>query len=55
MNATETVAGSADDSGASGQNDLEAMLAAARPGGDAPAEASGQLKDRAQKMLSELD
>ncbi|WP_313561600.1 GTPase Era [Diaphorobacter nitroreducens] len=42
MNATETVAGSADDSGASGQNDLEAMLAAARPGGDAPAEASGQ-------------
>ncbi len=42
MNATETVAGSADDSGANGQNDLEAMLAAARPGGDAPAEASGQ-------------
>lgn len=42
MNATETVAGSADDSCASGQNDLEAMLAAARPGGDAPAEASGQ-------------
>lgn len=42
MNATETVAGSADDSGASGQNDLEAMLAAARPGGDAPAEANGQ-------------
>ena len=42
MNATETVAGSADDSGASGKNDLEAMLAAARPGGDAPAEASGQ-------------
>ena len=42
MTATETVAGSADDSGASGQNDLEAMLAAARPGGDAPAEASGQ-------------
>ena len=42
MNATETVAGSADDSGASGQNDLEAMLAATRPGGDAPAEASGQ-------------
>ncbi|WP_287741991.1 GTPase Era [Diaphorobacter sp.] len=42
MNATETVAGSADDSSASGQNDLEAMLAAARPGGDAPAEASGQ-------------
>ncbi|WP_284465334.1 GTPase Era [Diaphorobacter nitroreducens] len=42
MNATETVAGSADDSGASGQNDLEAMLAATRPGGDAPAEANGQ-------------
>ncbi len=42
MNATETVAGSADDSSASGQDDLEAMLAAARPGGDAPAEASGQ-------------
>ncbi|QYY24801.1 GTPase Era [Diaphorobacter sp. MNS-0] len=42
MNATETVAGSPEETGASGQNDLESMLAAARPGGAPAADAAGQ-------------
>ena len=48
MNAMNTEAGDAHESGASGQidqnqqNDLEAMLAAARPGTGAPADAAGQ-------------
>ena len=48
MNAMNTEAGNAHESGASGQidqnqqNDLEAMLAAARPGTGAPADAAGQ-------------
>ncbi|WP_284411271.1 GTPase Era [Acidovorax sp. SUPP2539] len=39
--ATKNVAGSADESSAGGQNDLEAMLAAAKPA-SAPADATGQ-------------
>ena len=43
MNATENIAGSADESGAGGQNDLESMLAAAGSGGAAAgADAAGR-------------
>ena len=45
MNAMNTEAGGADESGAGGQNDLESMLAAAgaaRPGGAAPGDGAGQ-------------
>ncbi|QKD45054.1 GTPase Era [Alicycliphilus denitrificans] len=42
MNAMNMVAGSADEPGAGGQNDLESMLAAARAGGSAAGDAAGQ-------------
>ena len=42
MNAMNVVAGSADEPGAGGQNDLESMLAAARAGGGAAGDAAGQ-------------
>ncbi|HRO81653.1 MAG TPA: GTPase Era [Alicycliphilus denitrificans] len=42
MNAMNVVAGSADEPGAGGQNDLESMLAAARAGGSAAGDAAGQ-------------
>ncbi|MBN9573397.1 MAG: GTPase Era [Alicycliphilus denitrificans] len=42
MNAMNVVAGSADEPGAGGQNDLESMLAAARAGGSPAGDAAGQ-------------
>jgi len=44
MNATDSVAGSADESGATSQNNLDAMLAAARPAGSgAPGQRCGLI------------